>query len=161
MLLSGGYRDAIASQLRAVGVEPKDSEALATELAAQGKVYLRVNPRYESGTTDFNTWARDHGLHPALQDAKRFGIHSLYKHQEEAILAVKQGRHTLITAGTGSGKTECFTIPILDWCLNHAPGEGGIQAIFIYPMNALAGESDQTSWSRTQGDGAEVRHLRG
>jgi hypothetical protein len=142
LLLGGGYRDAISSQLRAAGVGTRDSEALATELAAQCKVYLSLNPRYEAGTVDFRTWANNHGLHSAFQDTERFGISSLYKHQEEAVLAIQQGRHTLITAGTGSGKTECFTIPILDWCLKHAPGAGGIQAIFIYPMNALAG--DQT-----------------
>ena len=124
LLLGGGYRDAIANQLRAVGVKPEDSDALATELAAQSKIYLSLNPRYDSGKADFKSWARDHGLHPRLQDPERFGIPSLYKHQEEAVLAIKQGRHTLITAGTGSGKTECFTIPIIDWCLNHTQARG-------------------------------------
>lgn len=51
-----------------------------------------------------------------------------------------QPQHTLITTGTGSGKTECFLYPILDHCLRHH-GEPGIKAIILYPMNALA--SDQ------------------
>lgn len=74
LLLRSGYRDAIANQLRAVGVNPEDSDALATELAAQRKIYLSLNPRYDSGTADFRTWAEDHGLHPTLQDPERFGI---------------------------------------------------------------------------------------
>jgi len=37
----------------------------------------------------------------------------------------------------GSGKTECFLYPILDYCYRHR-GEPGIKAILIYPMNALA-----------------------
>ena len=39
--------------------------------------------------------------------------------------------------GTGSGKTECFLWPILDYCRRHA-GEEGVKAILVYPMNALA-----------------------
>jgi DEAD/DEAH box helicase domain-containing protein len=39
--------------------------------------------------------------------------------------------------GTGSGKTECFLYPILDYCYQHRH-ERGIKAILIYPMNALA-----------------------
>jgi DEAD/DEAH box helicase domain-containing protein len=44
---------------------------------------------------------------------------------------------TLVTTGTGSGKTECFLYPILDHCFR-LKGEPGIKAILIYPMNALA-----------------------
>lgn len=47
---------------------------------------------------------------------------------------------TIIATGTGSGKTECFLYPILDYCYRHR-GEPGIKALIIYPMNALA--SDQ------------------
>lgn len=47
---------------------------------------------------------------------------------------------TLITTGTGSGKTEAFLYPILDHCYRHRR-EPGIKAIILYPMNALA--SDQ------------------
>ncbi len=51
---------------------------------------------------------------------------------------------TLVTTGTGSGKTECFLYPLLDHCLRAAErGELGIKAIVLYPMNALA--SDQAA----------------
>lgn len=49
---------------------------------------------------------------------------------------------TIITTGTGSGKTECFLYPILDYCYAHRDAPG-IKAIILYPMNALA--SDQAS----------------
>jgi hypothetical protein len=49
----------------------------------------------------------------------------------------RQPQHTVVTTGTGSGKTECFLYPILDHCLP-PPGEPGIKAILLYPMNALA-----------------------
>lgn len=51
---------------------------------------------------------------------------------------------TLITTGTGSGKTECFLYPLLDHCRRaRQQGQGGIKAIVLYPMNALA--SDQAA----------------
>lgn len=50
---------------------------------------------------------------------------------------------TLVTTGTGSGKTESFLVPILDHCARaRRNGAGnGVKAILLYPMNALA--SDQ------------------
>lgn len=65
-----------------------------------------------------------------------------YVHQEKAFsrLVGEDAKSTLIATGTGSGKTECFLYPILEYCYKHK-GEPGIKAIIIYPMNALA--SDQ------------------
>jgi DEAD/DEAH box helicase domain-containing protein len=62
-----------------------------------------------------------------------------YLHQEQAFdrLSGGQAKSTVISTGTGSGKTECFLYPILDYCRQHQ-GERGIKAILIYPMNALA-----------------------
>lgn len=51
-----------------------------------------------------------------------------------------QPQPTIITTGTGSGKTESFLYPILDYCYQNAH-RPGIKAIILYPMNALA--SDQ------------------
>lgn len=71
-----------------------------------------------------------------------------YKHQLEAFnqLTMKNGHQpvpTLLTTGTGSGKTECFLYPILDYCYNCNKYERqvGVKVIIMYPMNALA--SDQ------------------
>ncbi|WP_419885747.1 DEAD/DEAH box helicase [Paenibacillus sp. B-A-8] len=69
-------------------------------------------------------------------------IHPQYKpyvHQQKAFdrLTGDDGRSSLIATGTGSGKTECFLYPILEYCYRHR-GESGIKALIIYPMNALA-----------------------
>ncbi len=47
---------------------------------------------------------------------------------------------TLVATGTGSGKTECFLYPLLDHCARAGSdgAGGGIKALVIYPMNALA-----------------------
>lgn len=44
---------------------------------------------------------------------------------------------TLLTTGTGSGKTEAFEFPILDYCYKNRD-KRGIKVIILYPMNALA-----------------------
>lgn len=46
-------------------------------------------------------------------------------------------QHTLLTTGTGSGKTESFEYPVLDWCFA-TRHKRGIKVIILYPMNALA-----------------------
>ncbi len=62
-----------------------------------------------------------------------------YQHQEQSFarLTGPRPRSTIVATGTGSGKTECFIYPILQYCYHHR-GEPGIKAILIYPMNALA-----------------------
>lgn len=64
---------------------------------------------------------------------------SPYFHQEQAFerLIGPEPKSTIIATGTGSGKTECFLLPILEYC-RQKKGEPGIKAIIIYPMNALA-----------------------
>ena len=60
-----------------------------------------------------------------------------YRHQRKAFERLQAGRSTVIATGTGSGKTECFLLPILEWC-RQQHGKNGVKAIVIYPMNALA-----------------------
>ena len=62
-----------------------------------------------------------------------------YLHQERSFarLSGPNPSSTIVATGTGSGKTECFLYPILDYCYQNR-GEAGIKAILIYPMNALA-----------------------
>ena len=79
-------------------------------------------------------------LHPHLRERIPSEITHLYSHQEQAIRAIHEGSTTLISTGTGSGKTECFLYPIVSRCLS-LRDEGalpGISAVIIYPMNALA-----------------------
>jgi ATP-dependent helicase YprA (DUF1998 family) len=51
---------------------------------------------------------------------------------------------TLVTTGTGSGKTEAFLYPILDHVLRaRRDGVTGMKALILYPMNALANDQAQ------------------
>ena len=62
-----------------------------------------------------------------------------YCHQSQAFdrISAPHFKPTLVATGTGSGKTECFSYPILSYCAQFK-NTPGIRAIIIYPMNALA-----------------------
>ncbi|MEO5877493.1 MAG: DEAD/DEAH box helicase, partial [Streptosporangiaceae bacterium] len=69
-----------------------------------------------------------------------------FRHQAESFARLSTltgpAEPTLITTGTGSGKTESFLIPILDHCRRtRLQARPGVKAVLLYPMNALA--SDQ------------------
>ncbi|MFM1843296.1 MAG: hypothetical protein RLZZ490_2038, partial [Cyanobacteriota bacterium] len=66
------------------------------------------------------------------------GFHP-HRHQAIAFerLSPPNYQSTIVATGTGSGKTECFLLPILEHCRQQRR-EQGIKAILIYPMNALA-----------------------
>ena len=67
-----------------------------------------------------------------------------FEHQVTAFsrLTGRSPSSTLVTTGTGSGKTECFMYPLLEHCALNTDVPG-IKAIVIYPMNALATDQAQ------------------
>ena len=67
----------------------------------------------------------------------------LYLHQEKAIEKIVAGENVVVSTGTGSGKTDCFLIPVINELLREKEQgklNDGVRAIFIYPMNALAND---------------------
>jgi hypothetical protein len=78
----------------------------------------------ESTTTHQALWAR-----------------KLFKHQWEAFdRAVYRRENVIVATGTGSGKTECFLLPILYRLLTEPTSQrpqNGIRALLVYPLNAL------------------------
>ena len=70
---------------------------------------------------------------------KKLGIGSQfkpYKHQAESWKALHEKNSIVVTSGTGSGKTECFMYPVIS-DLYEQGTTNAIQAIFLYPLNAL------------------------
>lgn len=59
-----------------------------------------------------------------------------YKHQAESWKALSEKKSIAVTSGTGSGKTECFMYPVIS-DLYEQGNTNAIQAIFLYPLNAL------------------------
>lgn len=67
----------------------------------------------------------------------------LYLHQEKAIEKITAGKNVVVSTGTGSGKTNCFVIPVINELLREKERgtlNDGVRAVFIYPMNALAND---------------------
>ena len=65
------------------------------------------------------------------------GLLRLHRHQVQGIRSARAGHSYVLTTGTGSGKSLAYIVPIVDHVLRKGPGKG-IQAIIVYPMNALA-----------------------
>lgn len=63
-----------------------------------------------------------------------------YEHQYDAWKALSNTEgpknSMVVTTGTGSGKTECFMLPLVRDLLDK-PKAGQVEAIFLYPLNAL------------------------
>ena len=65
---------------------------------------------------------------------------SPYVHQTQSWRKLlNDNKSIVVTSGTGSGKTECFMMPVLQDLLRQkkAGHQAGVQAIFLYPLNAL------------------------
>jgi len=106
---------------------------------------LQLNPAYER-TTDVAALVRDGRLHPDMQrifrDREGHPFH-LYHHQSRAIEAARDRQPYVLTTGTGSGKSLAYFIPIVDYVLKHDPAKHRVQAIIVYPMNALINSQEQ------------------
>lgn len=75
---------------------------------------------------------------------------NLYEHQRKAFEIVAAGGNVAVATGTGSGKTECFLLPLLYSLLTEAAevrSNSGVRALLLYPMNALV--EDQMRRLRT------------
>lgn len=95
-------------------------------------------------------------LHPDLVNAMIYPLKSHkdeyafpanrqpYKHQLKSwkqLIQKQPARSVLVSSGTGSGKTECFLVPILNDLAHESQKSSGrligTRALFLYPLNAL------------------------
>lgn len=85
-----------------------------------------------------------------------------HRHQLDAWRTLRGDppRSVVVTSGTGSGKTECFLVPILDDLvrqLGTGPRLLGTQALFLYPLNALINSQRDRLRAWTSAFGGRVR----
>ena len=82
-----------------------------------------------------------------------------YLHQSESWKKLHEGKSIVVTSGTGSGKTECFMYPVLS-DLYEQMQEGvtnKIQAIFLYPLNALMEDQKERLYKNCSAVDANLR----
>lgn len=105
-------------------------ESLARDIVSRksGKI-IAVN-REVSGEPEPGPSVADAGLPQDVVEAlARRGIDRLYRFQWEALQKIREGKDVVIVAGTGTGKTEAFLLPVI-------AKEGS--ALLLYPTKALA-----------------------
>jgi ATP-dependent helicase YprA (DUF1998 family) len=121
--------------------------------------YVTLAQDYELASTLRGLVEQGHA-HPDLLRARwPFGDHPLYRHQQIAFEAGRAGRSFVITTGTGSGKTEAFLLPVLDGILRRKEqGVTGVQAVLLYPMNALANDQLERLRRLLRGSGLAVSY---
>lgn len=167
------------------------AEVLAT-LATPGEVLqqpvLELLPTYALAAQRTQASLAAAGAHPDAAEFIRAGLFEhdrFYAHQAEAVqAALRNETNVVVTTGTGSGKTECFLLPIVARLVQESAGwaapsptsggwwrdgkgrwtsqraneqrPAGMRALVLYPMNALV--EDQLVRLRRALDSAKARH---
>lgn len=149
--VSASLREAFVRYLR----DSHPVHAHAADLARQFEEALRLPERFvrEPVVSAIPTYEQDRSLrelingrprwlHPALLRATGLDAdRPLYRHQVTAIKQIEAGRNVIVATGTGSGKTECFLLPVLAAAARaREDGQDGVIAVLVYPMNALAND---------------------
>jgi hypothetical protein len=140
------YRDHLQSEFRARDRALR--RALETEL--DRPLFLAQEPFYQAHRPfrAGQPW-NQLPLEPALARvmAARSRSDAAFLHQSEAInhLLGSAASPLVVTTGTGSGKTECFLLPVIQNAIADARlfRRTGLTAILIYPMNALANDQEK------------------
>jgi hypothetical protein len=135
-----GYQDYIKSfiDIHDFDIRGKVEEALKT-----GKLWpdplIQFNPSFEkNGSID--ALVADGTLH--AQVGKVFKGFSLYSHQIEAMRLGAKPSSFIVTSGTGSGKSLTYLGSIFNHLFCSGAGKG-VQAILVYPMNALINSQEE------------------
>lgn len=102
---------------------------------------LSINPQFESGpsVTELSALGAVDPLTAQVFRSKGAPLR-FHAHQAQAIAKAQARQSFVVTTGTGSGKSLCFFVPIIDAVIR-AKKAGDTQrtrAIIVYPMNALA-----------------------
>lgn len=131
-------------------------EAEGGHLLAQ-EPFVETTPRYQAyrgGYGDVGLPARSAALLDRLTRApmdhepgRALLFPELYAHQANALRAFfGDGLDLVVATGTGSGKTECFLVPLLARLYEEAAGDParftrrGVRGLILYPMNALVND---------------------
>ena len=147
--------DAMLSMLRPADsglsdwLESRLSQYPGSPDAILGDPLIECMYRWKSGDETVGDLCQSGELHPAFVNALENASgdyefprsRKLFTHQLEALRATQEGRSVLVSAGTGAGKTEAFLFPILNQLCEQSSSSRasleGVQALFIYPLNAL------------------------
>ncbi|MEV5756605.1 DEAD/DEAH box helicase [Streptomyces tendae] len=123
---------------------------------------LELRPQYKSSGVPLAESFRAAKAHPQAAEFAQFtmpiGVDSLYQHQHDALVTACGEKHDfVVTAGTGSGKTEAFMLPVIADLVAESEkwaGKGATQ-----PMWWRRGKTFEASRQNEHGHPAAVRAL--
>ncbi|KAF1716686.1 helicase [Pseudoxanthomonas yeongjuensis] len=107
-----------------------------------GLLTARLSKRYADRITgNFMIPGREGSYAPIPDDVpvqlnaalRARGIDQLYSHQAEAWSAAQAGEHVAIVTPTASGKSLCYTLPVVAAAMT-----GNAKALYLFPTKALA-----------------------
>jgi DEAD/DEAH box helicase domain-containing protein len=107
----------------------------------------RTVPGRDGDFADVDLEAR---LESALESR---GIDRLYRHQVEAVEAVRAGENVVVATPTASGKSLAYTVPAFERAMDH-----GGRTLYVAPQNALINDQEETlsGLARDLGFGSRV-----
>lgn len=132
-----------------------------TECVDDVAAWFRDQPDYDGQITDDRTIAGREGSTGPLEIEPRLastlserGIDNLYRHQADAIEALRSGRDVVLATPTASGKSLAYTVPAFERAMDH-----GGRALYIGPQNALIADQLDSleSLADDLGFGSKVR----
>ncbi|MEW6732742.1 MAG: DEAD/DEAH box helicase [Acidobacteriota bacterium] len=135
-------------------------ETDANEHLLAQEPFIETTPRYATsphsygnlGLPDhigklFERLAHRHSESSSPSDERFVLFNTMYGHQERAFRAfLSADRDIIVATGTGSGKTECFLVPMLGSLYDEAYSRPdsfalpAVRALILYPMNALVND---------------------
>lgn len=141
-------REAVTRALTSMWCGESGNDSQAATIARMKEVIARVFAPQEAVPVAqcMNSYK---GVHSVSADEAKGLVAGLwqrnyppYEHQYQAWKTLLRDRtedghpmSVVVTTGTGSGKTECFMMPLVRDLIDN-PAEG-VQALFLYPLNAL------------------------
>ncbi len=113
---------------------PAAAESVLADLLAEPSLARGVVHHAEISAREAQLAPLPEWLDPRLRAglASR-GIHSLYRHQAEAIEAVRAGEDVVVVTPTASGKTLCYSLPVLQAIAE----DRATRALWLFPTKAL------------------------
>jgi primosomal protein N' len=139
------YRDHLRTEFRARDATLRAAleEALRRPRFLAQEPFFQAHRPFKSGKR-WDALGLDSRLARVMRGRSRSEL--AYLHQSESIenLLSAEARPLVVTTGTGSGKTECFLLPILQNAVADAARfkRSGLTALVVYPMNALANDQE-------------------
>jgi len=122
---------------------PVDGSYLATRLAGKHAALVTghvVLPGREGRYGELPT-----GLPDKLAVALRSrGVARLYAHQAESWAAVQRGQHVVVATPTASGKSFCYTLPVVAGAMRRRA-----KALYLFPTKRGRRIRSPNSWNST------------